>query len=107
MRICIPSDLVFFRGGLISFYSISYMWYSMIGAILVIVIGLIISFLTTPQDPEELDPEMISPPVNAFVKYMFPEFRHRVGWDLGAKKKVSPLRLSLPPFSFLRINSCQ
>ena len=81
------------------------MWYSMIGAIFTIVIGLIVSFLTRAQDPEELDPALISPPIDQLVKWMFPEFRFKVGWDLGAKKKVrKQLSLHLHVFYFHQLS---
>lgn len=46
-----------------SFYKISYLWYSAIGCILTMVIGLAVSFLTGLQDPADLDQDLLSPPI--------------------------------------------
>ena len=64
------------------------MWYSFIGASTVIIVGLIISFLTGHQDSRDLDPHLISPPIDKLVRKLFPHFRKRVGWDVGANFKV-------------------
>jgi len=77
----------FFSGGLLEFYKVSYMWYSLIGFSGTIVSALLISFLTGAQDPRTLDPRYISPAVDKFVKAIFPErIRYFVKWDLGVNK---------------------
>ncbi|XP_011310481.1 sodium-coupled monocarboxylate transporter 1 [Fopius arisanus] len=46
-----------------SFYRISYLWYSAIGCIVTVIIGTLVSFLTGPQDPADLDYDLLSPPI--------------------------------------------
>ena len=40
-------------------YRLSYLWYSAVGCITVIVVGLIVSVLTGPQNPRKLNPDLI------------------------------------------------
>jgi len=87
-------------GGVLEFYRLSYLWYSSIGATLTILIGLLVSFLTRPTDPGELNPELISPPIDRLVCWLFPEFRHRVGWDLGGKIQNVKETPTFPHFHF-------
>lgn len=42
-------------------YEISYMWFSAIACMFCIVVGIIVSFLSKPQDPRYLNPNLISP----------------------------------------------
>ena len=42
-------------------YKLSYLWYSSIGCISCIIIGLIVSAITGFQDPEKLNPMTINP----------------------------------------------
>ena len=42
-------------------YEISYMWYSAIACMFCMVVGMIVSLLTKPQDPKTLNPDLISP----------------------------------------------
>ncbi|PBC33280.1 Sodium-coupled monocarboxylate transporter [Apis cerana cerana] len=44
-------------------YKISYLWYSAIGCILTMLIGVIISFFTGVQNPADLDQDLLSPPI--------------------------------------------
>lgn len=41
-------------------WKISYLWYTMIGVILMLILGTVISFLTKAQDPSRLDKRLIS-----------------------------------------------
>lgn len=38
---------------------ISYLWYTLIGLLIVLIVGSIVSYLTKPQDPRKLDPKLI------------------------------------------------
>ncbi|ODN03398.1 Sodium-coupled monocarboxylate transporter 2 [Orchesella cincta] len=70
--------------GLIEMYRISYIWYSAIGCCVTVFIGLILSFLTGPQDPRKLDPKLISPAVDTFVRWLFSDdILYKIGWELG------------------------
>eukprot|EP00095_Tigriopus_kingsejongensis_P004642 maker-scaffold29_size597861-snap-gene-0.10 protein:Tk04642 transcript:maker-scaffold29_size597861-snap-gene-0.10-mRNA-1 annotation:"hypothetical protein DAPPUDRAFT_330864" len=42
-------------------YEISYMWFSAIACNTCIIVGIVVSLLTTPQDPKTLNPDLISP----------------------------------------------
>ncbi|CAF0778136.1 unnamed protein product [Adineta ricciae] len=44
---------------LLSLYSVSYLWYTLIAASTVILVGLIVSYLTGPLKPDEVDPKLI------------------------------------------------
>ncbi|XP_033113679.1 sodium-coupled monocarboxylate transporter 1-like [Anneissia japonica] len=46
------------RPAIATLYSISYSWYSAIAWLTVIVVGLIISFATGPNDPADIDPKL-------------------------------------------------
>merc|ERR1719322_628963 len=67
-------------------YEVSYMWYSAIACMICIVVGIIVSFLTGPQDPKKLNPDLVSP---AFKKLFawWPKFiRDRIdAIDIGSE----------------------
>lgn len=42
-------------------YHISYLWYTLMGALITIVIALIVSFLVGPNNPDEMNPKLFSP----------------------------------------------
>ncbi|CAF2107505.1 unnamed protein product [Rotaria magnacalcarata] len=44
---------------LIDFYSISYMWYTPIAVGTVVIVGLIVSYITGSQKPNEIDPKLL------------------------------------------------
>ncbi|XP_067005282.1 sodium-coupled monocarboxylate transporter 1 [Anabrus simplex] len=46
-----------------SLYRLSYLWYSLLGCVVTVVVGLTTSLVTGPQDPRDLDPILVSPPV--------------------------------------------
>ncbi|KAK5645805.1 hypothetical protein RI129_004269 [Pyrocoelia pectoralis] len=50
------------EGSLFFLYRISYLWYSAIGFIVTVVVGFVVSIITGPQDPKDVDPDLISPP---------------------------------------------
>ena len=52
---------------------VSYLWYALSGTFIVLIIGTLVSFLTKPQDPDQLDPKLV-----------FRFLRNRVG-----RKRVS------------------
>jgi hypothetical protein len=63
------------------------MWYSFIGFSITIIVGLIVSFATGKRDPRTLDPQLISPPIDKFVRnYVSQNIRDAILWDLGADK---------------------
>ncbi|CAL7942187.1 unnamed protein product [Xylocopa violacea] len=46
-----------------SIYKISYLWYSAIGCILTMLLGIVVSFFTGFQNPGDLDQDLLSPPI--------------------------------------------
>ncbi|KOC64351.1 Sodium-coupled monocarboxylate transporter 1 [Habropoda laboriosa] len=46
-----------------SIYKISYLWYSAIGCILTMLVGVVVSFFTGFQNPADLDQDLLSPPI--------------------------------------------
>ncbi len=50
---------LFRRDPLIDFYSVSYMWYTPIAVSIVVIVGIIVSYLTHPLKPHEIDPKLI------------------------------------------------
>uniref|UniRef100_T1IR61 Sodium-dependent multivitamin transporter n=1 Tax=Strigamia maritima TaxID=126957 RepID=T1IR61_STRMM len=60
-----------------SVYNISYLWYSTIGMLIVIIVGLFVSYLSskftywpiTFQDPLEVDPRLLSPPIRRLFNH--------------------------------------
>lgn len=57
----------------------SYLWYSVIGCLTTFVVGMVVSLITGAQDPEELDHDLLSPPVRLLLNC-----RRQSG---GSKKK--------------------
>ncbi|CAF1160783.1 unnamed protein product [Adineta steineri] len=55
----ITAPTSFKRDPLLDFYSISYMWYTPIAVGAVIIVGLIVSYLTHPLKPNEVDPKYL------------------------------------------------
>lgn len=47
--------------------TISYMWYTLIGALLTILIGSLVSIFTCPQDAGQLDPKLVFPFLRRWV----------------------------------------
>ena len=49
-------------------YHMSYLWYTLVGATITIVISLIVSFFTIPNRPEDIDLKFLSPCIRKFIK---------------------------------------
>ncbi|XP_033107426.1 sodium-coupled monocarboxylate transporter 2-like isoform X2 [Anneissia japonica] len=66
-------------------YHVSYMWYSAIGCLTVVVVGLITSFITGRTDPKEVNPKLISPIVETVFCCMPESWREtvRCGVEFG------------------------
>ncbi|ELU01974.1 hypothetical protein CAPTEDRAFT_228761 [Capitella teleta] len=54
------------NGPLASFYKVSYLWFGSFALIICTAVGLIVSFVTGPTNPKELDPRLISPLFDVF-----------------------------------------
>uniref|UniRef100_A0A6P7EZC1 Sodium-coupled monocarboxylate transporter 1-like n=1 Tax=Diabrotica virgifera virgifera TaxID=50390 RepID=A0A6P7EZC1_DIAVI len=49
-------------------YRLSYLYYCMIGTFVAMFVGLIVSALTTPNDPRDVDPQLLAPFVRKLIK---------------------------------------
>ncbi|KAI0234881.1 Sodium-coupled monocarboxylate transporter 1 [Lamellibrachia satsuma] len=68
-----------YRGrGDLGFYEISYLWYTLFGAIVVIVVGTIVSLLTGAADPNDVDPKLLTPVVKSFFCCLPAQFRRAI-----------------------------
>lgn len=63
-------------------FQISYLWYSTIGFVVTIVAGLIISGLTGFQNPEDVDPDLLSPPVRNLLDSLPNNLKERLNIPL-------------------------
>ncbi|CAF2576719.1 unnamed protein product [Rotaria sp. Silwood2] len=57
----VTEDLLIKKDPLIDFYSVSYMWYTPIAVLSVLIVGLTVSYLTHPLKPNEVDPKLLIP----------------------------------------------
>lgn len=48
-------------------YRISYLWFSMIGCLITVLVGLITSLITGVQEPGRLDEALVSPPIRSLI----------------------------------------
>lgn len=71
-------------------YQISYLWYSVIGLVVTVVLGLGSSLVYKPQDPCRLHPDLISPPILALLQSLPNSVKESLG-------------LPVEVFHFLRI----
>lgn len=46
---------------------ISFMWYSLIGAVITVVVGALVSLITCPQHPSKLNPKLVFPCIRRWV----------------------------------------
>nr|XP_023015898.1 sodium-coupled monocarboxylate transporter 1-like isoform X1 [Leptinotarsa decemlineata] len=49
-------------------YRLSYMWYCLLGMFIAMFIGLVVSFLTKPLDPRDVDPKLLAPFIRRWIK---------------------------------------
>ena len=85
----VNQSFVFFRYVFphVEIYEISYMWYAAIPCIWTIVVGTLVSFLTKPQDPKTLNPDLISPGFYQAFGGCWPKFinNYLIGLGIGSK----------------------
>lgn len=48
-------------------YRMSYLWYCLIGTFVALFVGLLVSFMTKPQNPKDLDPMLLAPFVRRLI----------------------------------------
>lgn len=54
-------------------HEISYLWYTLVGTTITIVVAVIVSFIIGPNKPHELDPNLLAPFVRRMIKPRAPE----------------------------------
>lgn len=69
-------------------YRISYTLYTMIGVATAIIVGMVVSFLTKPNNSEDVDPDLLTPVIHRFLPS---KMKHI---ELQAHKQVSRMTLS-------------
>ncbi|XP_068084240.1 sodium-coupled monocarboxylate transporter 2 [Anabrus simplex] len=57
----------FIRDEPFALYRMSYLWYTALGTSTAIIVGLIVSFLTGPNDPKNVDPKLLTPVIHRFL----------------------------------------
>nr|CAI5832752.1 unnamed protein product [Callosobruchus analis] len=50
------------------FYRLSYLWYCLVGTFVALFVGMLVSFLTQPTDPRDIDPKLLAPFIRKFIK---------------------------------------
>lgn len=93
--------ILFFDYSKVFMYRVSYLWYVLIGMSVTCIIGLIVSFLTRPNDPRDVDPNLLAPIVRRHIKpRQYPNQPHTQDIIL-AYEPVSVLFLSRRNFDFV------
>lgn len=72
----VPVDVDLANQDIMWIYKISYVWYSMIGCMLVVFIGIIVSFITGYKKPSEVNPRTVNPLHNFLCKRFLPKTLH-------------------------------
>uniref|UniRef100_A0A1B6D2P4 Sodium/solute symporter n=1 Tax=Clastoptera arizonana TaxID=38151 RepID=A0A1B6D2P4_9HEMI len=79
---------LFSENEVFSLFRISYLWYSSIGFSATIVLGMVVSLLSGPQDPGRVHPDLISPPILAFFKTLPNPVKESLNLPLESKENV-------------------
>lgn len=76
-------------------FRLSYIWYSAIGFIATIILGLLGSYATGFQNPEELDIILLSPPVLSFLQSLPDCVQEKLNLPLEPSIRISKLSLNV------------
>ncbi|KAH0998468.1 hypothetical protein HUJ05_008574 [Dendroctonus ponderosae] len=49
-------------------YRLSYLWYTLMGTLVAIIVGVTISFFSKPNDPRDVDPKLLAPFLRRWIK---------------------------------------
>lgn len=49
-------------------YRLSYLWYTLMGTFVCIFVGMLVSFVTQPNDPRDIDPRLLAPFLRKWIK---------------------------------------
>jgi hypothetical protein len=63
----ITRHIILYYSEVFALYRMSYLWYTLLGAIVSMSVGLVTSFFTNPTDPASLDPMLVSPVIRRFL----------------------------------------
>jgi hypothetical protein len=63
----ITRHVILYYSEAFALYRMSYLWYTLLGAIVSMSVALVTSFLTNPNDPASLDPMLVSPVIRRFL----------------------------------------
>jgi len=66
-------------------YQISYLWYSVIGFVVTVVVGLGSSLVYKPQDPCRLHPDLLSPPILSLLQSLPNSVKETIGFPVQSK----------------------
>ncbi|CAH1994601.1 unnamed protein product [Acanthoscelides obtectus] len=50
------------------FYRLSYLWYCLVGTFVALFVGMLVSFVTKPNDPRDVDPKLLAPFIRKYIK---------------------------------------
>ncbi|XP_076359006.1 sodium-coupled monocarboxylate transporter 1-like [Tachypleus tridentatus] len=77
------------------FYRISYIWFSGLSCCVVIIVGLLMSFITGLQTPEDLDPKLIIPVFDKLCCCLPTRIRRKLRFRVGRNVTVFPKDMSV------------
>ena len=80
---------MFRRDPFADLYSVSYLWYTPIAVATVILVGNIVSCLTHPLQPHEIDPKLIIPISELYCCFLPKRRRERLRYGIDNEGKVS------------------
>lgn len=73
--------------GLKKFYSLSYMWYSAHNSATVVIVGLIVSFITGPMKPKDVNPRTIFPVLRSLLFFLPERYRDKLCFRVPLDKR--------------------
>ncbi|KAF4524009.1 hypothetical protein B566_EDAN006303 [Ephemera danica] len=86
-------------------YAISYMWYTAIGWTICMLVGIVVSLLTTPQDPRKLNRAFISPPMLWLLDHLPLSWKRKLRWHENAEEPKPETELTDTKFDKKSNNS--
>ncbi|KAL0276709.1 UNVERIFIED_CONTAM: hypothetical protein PYX00_004222 [Menopon gallinae] len=82
-------------------YKISYVYYPLIGVVVCVVIGLIVSYFTKMNKPHRMDPDLLSPVIHKYISFIDEEVvnkklmrAHRNSVDISRQAKEESLPMT-------------
>ncbi|XP_076328011.1 sodium-coupled monocarboxylate transporter 1-like isoform X2 [Tachypleus tridentatus] len=72
------------------FYRLSYMWFSPFACVVVVIVGLLTSFITGLSNSEDVDPKLIIPLVDKLFCYLPPRVKRKLRFHVGPSATIYP-----------------